>query len=112
MFLGKCFKKETNTGNLHSVHCRFQVVSSYLNGIENRPLSYQGISRIGEIVDLAVNLGIIDKAGAWFTVEDARIQGRDGVKQHLLDHPDCAERIEARIRANPAALTAPRSTAV
>ncbi len=72
----------------------------------------KGISRIGEIVDLAVNLGIIDKAGAWFTVEDARIQGREGVKQHLLDHPDCAERIEARIRANPAALTAPRSPAV
>ena len=72
----------------------------------------KGISRIGEIVDLAVNLGIIDKAGAWFTVEDARIQGREGVKQHLLDHPDCAERIEARIRANPASLTVPRPPAV
>ena len=58
----------------------------------------EGISRIGEIVDLGVKLGIIDKGGAWFTLENNRIQGRDGVKQFLLDNPDVCERIEARIR--------------
>ncbi len=60
----------------------------------------EGISRIGEIVDMAVKLEIIDKAGAWFTVEENRIQGRDGVKQYLLDRPDVCDRIEARIREN------------
>ena len=60
----------------------------------------EGISRIGEVVDLAVKLEIIDKAGAWFTVEENRIQGRDGVKQYLIDNPEVCDRIEARIRDN------------
>lgn len=60
----------------------------------------EGISRIGEVVDLAVKLEIIDKAGAWFTVEENRIQGRDGVKQYLIDNPDVCDRIETRIREN------------
>ena len=60
----------------------------------------EGISRIGEVVDLAVKLEIVDKAGAWFTIEEQRIQGRDGVKQYLIDNPDVCDRIEAEIRAN------------
>ncbi len=60
----------------------------------------EGISRIGEIVDLAVKLEIIEKTGAWFTVEENRIQGRDGVKQFLIDNPDVADRVEAQVRAN------------
>ena len=58
----------------------------------------EGISRIGEIVDLGVKLEIIDKGGAWFTVEGNRIQGRDGVNQYLLDNPEVCERVETRIR--------------
>lgn len=65
----------------------------------------EGISRIGEIVDLAVKLDIIEKAGAWFTVEDNRIQGRDGVKQFLIDNPEIADRVEAQIRENAARLS-------
>lgn len=65
----------------------------------------EGISRIGEIVDLAVKLEIIEKAGAWFTVEENRIQGRDGVKQYLIDNPDVADRVEAQIRENAARLS-------
>jgi recombination protein RecA len=57
----------------------------------------EGISRIGEVVDLAVKLRIIDKAGAWYTVEDNRVQGRDGTKSFLLDRPDIRERVEALI---------------
>lgn len=60
----------------------------------------EGISRIGEVVDLAVKLEIIDKAGAWFTVEESRIQGRDGVKQYLIENPDVCDRIESQIREN------------
>ncbi len=60
----------------------------------------EGISRVGEIVDLGVKLDIIDKSGAWFTVEENRIQGRDGVKQYLIDTPEVCDRIEAQIREN------------
>ncbi len=60
----------------------------------------EGISRIGEIVDLGVKLEIIDKSGAWFSVEGNRIQGRDAVKQYLTDHPDICESIETQIREN------------
>ena len=57
-----------------------------------------GISHMGEVVDMAVKVGIIDKAGAWFTVEGQRIQGRDAVKQYLTDNPDVCNAIESRIR--------------
>ncbi len=60
----------------------------------------EGISRTGELIDLGVKLGIIEKGGAWFTVEENRIQGRDGVKQFLLDHPDVCDRLESQIREN------------
>ena len=60
----------------------------------------EGISRIGEIVDLGVKLEIIEKAGAWFTVAGNRLQGRDCVKQFLTDNPELCEDIEAQIREN------------
>lgn len=60
----------------------------------------EGISKIGEIADMAVKLDIIEKAGAWFTVGEARMQGRDAVKQYLKDHPEVCDKIEAEIREN------------
>ena len=69
----------------------------------------EGISRIGEIVDLGVKLDIIEKGGAWFTVRDQRIQGRDAVKQYLLDNPDIAESIEQEIRDNAWKLMSPQA---
>ncbi|MBQ3952574.1 MAG: recombinase RecA, partial [Oscillospiraceae bacterium] len=51
----------------------------------------EGISKIGEIVDLAVKLDIIEKGGAWYTYGETRIQGRDGMKQYLKDYPDVAD---------------------
>ena len=58
----------------------------------------EGINRTGEIIDLAVKLDIINKCGAWFTVEEERIQGRDGVKQYLTEHPEIQSNIEMRIQ--------------
>ncbi|MCR5090879.1 MAG: recombinase RecA [Oscillospiraceae bacterium] len=57
----------------------------------------EGISRTGEVVDMGVKLGLIEKAGAWFTVEEERFQGRDAVKQFLAENPEVCSRIEARI---------------
>ncbi|HBD86985.1 MAG TPA: DNA recombination/repair protein RecA, partial [Clostridiales bacterium] len=69
----------------------------------------QGISRVGEVVDLAVKLDIIDKAGSWFTVGEARIQGRDGVKKYLEENPEIMDKIEADIRANAHKLMTPQA---
>jgi recombination protein RecA len=65
----------------------------------------QGISRVGEVVDLGVKLGIIDKAGAWFTVNGERIQGRDGVKEYLKNNPDVMDKLEKQIMDNADVLT-------
>lgn len=60
----------------------------------------EGISKAGEVLDLAVQLGLIQKGGAWFTYGDQRWQGRDTVKQFLIDHPETLAEIEAIVRAN------------
>ena len=61
----------------------------------------QGISKWGEMVDLAVKLDIIQKSGSWFSMGDLRIgQGRDAARQYLKDNPDVAETVEAEVRAN------------
>ena len=59
----------------------------------------EGISRSGEIVDLGVEFGIIQKSGSWFSYNDTKLaQGREAVKKVILDNPELAEEIEARIR--------------
>ena len=69
----------------------------------------EGISRVGEIIDLGVKLEILDKAGAWFTVDGQRIQGRDGVKEYLLANPEVMEKIEQEIRDNAYKLMSPQA---
>ena len=59
----------------------------------------EGISRYGELVDMAVNYDLITKSGSWFSIGDDRIgQGRDSAKQYLIDHPDIADELEAKVR--------------
>ena len=58
----------------------------------------EGISHIGEIVDLGTELGVIKKSGSWFSYEDTKIgQGRDAVKRMLKDNPELCEELEAKI---------------
>jgi recombination protein RecA len=60
----------------------------------------EGISKIGEIIDMGVELGILQKSGSWFSYSDSKIgQGRDAVKQFLTDNPEVAEEVEGKIRA-------------
>jgi recombination protein RecA len=59
----------------------------------------EGISKLGEIVDLGVELNVIKKSGSWYSYGETRIgQGRDAAKQVLVDNPDLAEELEAKIR--------------
>lgn len=58
-----------------------------------------GISKVGEIIDMGVELNIVQKSGSWFSYGDSKIgQGRDAVKQFLIDNPEVMEEIEGRIR--------------
>lgn len=60
----------------------------------------QGISKVGEILDLGVELEIINKSGSWFSYQGNKLgQGRDAVKQLLQDNPEMSEQIESQIRA-------------
>ena len=69
----------------------------------------QGISKVGEIIDLAVKLELIDKGGAWFTVGETRIQGRDNVKEYLEQNPEVMEKLEKQIRENAHKLMTPQA---
>lgn len=61
----------------------------------------RGISREGELLDLAVDGGIVQKSGAWFSYEGERMgQGRDNSKQFILDNPDISAKIEEKLKAN------------
>ena len=61
----------------------------------------EGISKYGEMVDLAVKLDVIQKSGSWFSMGEERIgQGRDAVKQYFRDNPEISDRVEEAIRAN------------
>lgn len=63
----------------------------------------QGISRVGEVLDIAVDLNIVKKGGAWFSYNETKLgQGRDNAKQYLLDNPEIMAEIEEKIKAVPA----------
>lgn len=72
----------------------------------------EGISKWGEMVDLAVKLDIIQKSGSWFSMGETRIgQGRDAAKQFLKDNPDVAAQVEEQVRANAFKLMSKQSQA-
>jgi len=61
----------------------------------------QGISKWGELVDLAVQMDIVQKSGSWFSMGEERIgQGKDSVKAYLMENPEIAEQVEAQVREN------------
>ena len=65
----------------------------------------EGISKYGELLDMAVELELVNKSGSWFSIGDERIgQGRDNAKQYIADHPELAEELETKVRAHQAEL--------
>ena len=69
----------------------------------------EGISKVSEIIDLAVKLEIIDKGGAWFTVNGQRIQGKEGVKEYLNNNAEVCAEIEQQVRDNFYKLLSPQA---
>jgi recombination protein RecA len=92
--------KDNITGNRTKVKVVKNKVAPPFKVIEFDILYGEGISKVGEILDLGVDMGIIAKSGSWFSYEGNRLgQGREGVKTVLLDNPELADKIEAQIRA-------------
>ena len=68
----------------------------------------QGISKWGELVDMAVQMDIVQKSGSWFSMGDERIgQGANSVKEYLMKNPEIAEQVEAQVRENLMKQSAP-----
>jgi len=61
----------------------------------------EGISKVGELIDLGLRAGVVEKSGSWYSCDSERIgQGRENAKQYLRDHPDLAAQVEHAVRAN------------
>ena len=72
----------------------------------------EGIAKVGEIVDMGVKFGILQKSGAWFYMGEERLgQGRDAAKQYFKDHPDIADQVEKQIIAKLTGKDAPAPAA-
>ena len=84
-------------------HTRVKVVKNKMappfREVEFDILYGEGISKVGELIDLGVKAGIVEKSGAWFSHDSTRIgQGRENAKQFLRDHPAMAQGIEKKVR--------------
>lgn len=70
----------------------------------------EGISKYGELLDMAVELELVNKSGSWFSIGDERIgQGRDNAKQYIASHPEISDELEAKVRAHLAQVQSQRS---
>ena len=98
--IGAIKKSDEVVGNETRVKVVKNKVAPPFKQAEFDILYGEGISREGEIIDLGVREGIVDKSGAWYSYDGNRIgQGKDNVRQFLKDNPEMAADIEAKIRA-------------
>ena len=96
--IGQIKDGEEVLGNLTRVKVVKNKVAPPFRKAEFEILFGTGISKIGEIVDLGVQYGIIKKSGAWFSYQDSKIgQGRDAAKRLVADNPELAEELEQKI---------------
>jgi recombination protein RecA len=98
--IGAIKDRDEVTGN----HTRVKVVKNKMappfREVEFDIMYGEGISKLGELIDLGVKANIVEKSGAWFSCDSQRIgQGRENAKQFLRDHPEMAASIEQRVRA-------------
>lgn len=97
--IGQIKEGENVTGNRTRVKIVKNKLAPPFRQAEFDILYGEGISRIGEILDLGVDFGVIKKSGSWFSYGDTKLgQGRDAVKQLLNDNQELAEELEAKIR--------------
>ena len=97
--IGQIKDRDDIIGNSTRVKVVKNKVAPPFKQVEFDIMYGQGVSKVGEILDLGVKAGIVEKSGAWFSYDSVRIgQGRENSKQYLLENPDVAKRIENSIR--------------
>jgi len=97
--IGSIKDRENVTGNQTRVKVVKNKLAPPFREVEFDIMYGEGISKVGELVDLGVKVGVVEKSGAWFSCDSQRIgQGRENAKQFLRDHKDMADSVERRIR--------------
>ncbi len=97
---GQIKDREDIVGNTTRVKVVKNKVAPPFKQVEFDIMYGQGISKVGEILDLGVKAGIVEKSGAWFSYDSIRVgQGRENSKVYLTENPEIAERIEKAIRS-------------
>jgi recombination protein RecA len=98
--IGALKDKEEVVGNQTRVKVVKNKVAPPFRVVDFDIMYGEGISKMGELIDLGVKAGIIEKSGAWFSYKDTRIgQGKENTRTFLKEHPEMADEIEATIRA-------------
>ena len=99
--IGSIKDKEEVIGNTTRVKVVKNKVAPPFKQVEFDIMYGEGVSKNGELVDLGVKAGIVEKSGAWFSYDSVRLgQGRENAKTFLKEHPDVAAKIESQIRQN------------
>ena len=100
---GQIKDRDDIVGNTTRVKVVKNKVAPPFKQVEFDIMYGQGVSKVGEILDLGVKAGIVEKSGAWFSHDSVRIgQGRENAKKYLTDNPATMAKIEAAIRGNSA----------
>jgi len=99
--IGSIKDRDEVVGNSTRVKVVKNKVAPPFKQVEFDIMYGEGISKVGEIIDLGVKAGIVEKSGAWYSYGDERIgQGRENAKQFLREHPDVSLAIEEKVRAS------------
>ena len=97
--IGQIKERDEVVGNQTRVKVVKNKLAPPFRQVEFDIMYGEGISKVGELIDLGVKAGVVEKSGAWFSYDSQRIgQGRENAKQFLRDHKDVADKIEAKVR--------------
>ncbi|TCK28686.1 RecA protein [Ancylobacter aquaticus] len=99
--IGAIKEREEVVGNQTRVKVVKNKLAPPFKQVEFDIMYGEGVSKMGELIDLGVKAGVVEKSGAWFSYDSQRLgQGRENAKSFLRQHPEVAGRIEATIRQN------------
>jgi recombination protein RecA len=99
--IGAIKERDQVTGNQTRVKVVKNKLAPPFRVVEFDIMYGEGVSKTGELIDLGIRAGIVEKSGAWFSYDGQRIgQGRENAKQYLRDHPETADAIERAVRQN------------
>ena len=99
--IGQVKDKDETVGNQTRVKVVKNKVAPPFRVVEFDIMYGEGVSKMGELIDLGIKAGMVEKSGSWFSYDTQRIgQGRENAKQYLRDHPEAASKLENQIRTH------------